>query len=221
MEDTEKKTEPSSEPKSESSNGGSNKKVFSMVGGICALVAAGMAVVYAIYYIVYGIQAFGASYDHHVITGIFDLLITVCFAAFALFGVLSGLKLLAGSKASGSGHDAFSNFFFIESIVMIVFVALIFTTALFQGWDNNYWIPYLIVNASFYVASIILMLISKSKSGIVAPILFFVGIACFMIATSYEIGGWWVSALFAVALYGVEAMAVLSAIFEDKCFSKK
>lgn len=155
------------------------------------------------------------------ITGIFDLLITVCFVAFALFGVLSGLKLLAGSKASGSSHDVFGNFFFIESIIMLVFVALLFTAALFQGWDNNYWIPYLIVNAIFYVGSIVLMLISKSKSGIVAPILFIVGIACFMIATSYEIGGWWVSALFAVALYGVEAMAVLSAIFEDKCFSKK
>jgi hypothetical protein len=224
MEDTEKKSESKPESKSESSNGGSKRKTFSMVGGICSLVAAGMAVVYAIYWLVWAIQWFSNSSAGW---GIFGLAICVLLIAVAAVGALGGIKLLLGSKLPLSTHNSFRNVFFFLAIVYGAIVLTEGIAWLVAGGEAGYWISYLIVGLSFLVGCVVLMLISLKKDGLLATILFFVGIACFMIGHTYAVSYYgngdagWAVWLLNVALFGVEAMGVLASIFEDKCFSKK
>jgi hypothetical protein len=195
-----------------------NKKTFTMVGGICAFVAAAFAAAYSIYYLVWGIQAIG---NNAPLSVVFDLIIAVIWLLFVGLGVLFGLRFLTASKGNESSNPLFNSFFFFASIIVALFI-ISWSTYWFidlaqNSADASYWIGYLIGNSIFLAGAIVTLLLSRGMKGLTSSILFFVGIGCFMIATSYEIsGGWWVSALFAVALYGVEAMGVLARIFEDK-----
>jgi|GEM_PF-5855877 hypothetical protein len=202
----------------------SKKKVFTMVGGICSLVAAAMAVVFAIYCLVYMFKDFG---NNNPGWAIFELVLAVLIVALAAVAVLGGLKLLAGSNLPASSNDTFRAVFFFFAIV---FAAICLTEGLawtIQGINNQVdvggWIARLIVGLIFLVGCVVLMVISKSKAGLLGSILFFVGIGCFMIGHWYvfaydgsNFSGGWAVWLLDVALLGVEAMGVLARVFEDK-----
>lgn len=195
----------------------SKNKTFTMVGGILSFVSAAFAAVYAIYYLVWGIQAIA---NNNPLSAVFDLLIVVVWGLFVALGVLFGLRLLSASKGNESSNPVFNQFFLLASVIVAVFVVLwsiYWFIECAQNQSNpDSWIGYLVRNAVFLVGAIVTLIISKNKTGLTSSILFFVGVGCFMIATSCEIDGLWVSSLFAVALYGFEAMGVLARIFEDK-----
>lgn len=201
----------------------SKKKVFTMVGGICSFVAAAMAVVYAIYCLVYMFQNFNNSNPGW---AIFWLVICILFVGLAAVGVLGGLKLLLGSKLPVSSNDTFRAVFFFFAIVFAAIVlteGIAGTIADIQASVNaTDWILYLIFNLSFLVGCAVLMVISKSKAGLLGSILFFVGIGCLMFGHSYGFysdgagNAGWTIWLLDVALLGVEAMGVLARVFEDK-----
>jgi hypothetical protein len=195
-------------------------KTFSMVAAICSFVVGGFAVISAIYGLVGGFQAFGdTSYSNHILLGIYGLLEAVIELGIAAVGIFLGLKLLIGSKLPLSTNPLFNRWFFFIAGLFEISVVLEFLSGL--SWNNSDMFPslftYFIYETLFLVGTIVMMVISKGKSGLNSSIFFFIGIGCFLFADGYTFyGAPWYGILLSLAFIGFEVMAVLARVLEDK-----
>ena len=195
----------------------SKNKIFTMVGGILSFISAAFAAIYAIYYLVWGIQAIFNRYPWR---AAFDLLIVVVWLLFVALALVFGLRLLNASKGNESSNPVFRQFFLLASVVIALFALFGGVHRLIECVQNQSGlascIGYLATNAMFLTGAIVTLTLSKGQAGLTSSVLFFVGVGCFMIATSCKISDLWVHSLFALVLFGFEAMAVLARVFEDK-----